>query len=129
MDNGNVYIGCDSQLHSDCCVFVTTICLHGGSQGTSRYFFKKEIRSEYNRGALRKRINDEVSKALEVFFLLTMHISNINVEIHVDIGKTERSKTRTFVDSVVGWVRSSGVSCKIKPDAWASASIADKHTK
>ena len=39
---GKVYIGCDSQLHSSKCTFVTVICLHGGVKKTSKYYFRKE---------------------------------------------------------------------------------------
>ena len=56
-------------------------------------------------------------------------ISDVSVEIHIDIGSTERSKTRGFVDSITGWVKGFGVDFQIKPNAWASASVADKHTK
>jgi predicted RNase H-related nuclease YkuK (DUF458 family) len=127
--SGKVYIGCDSQLHTDKCVFATVICLHGGLKKTSRYFFIKDICPADKKNILRIRINEEVSKALKVFFLLSEKIHNLDVEIHVDVGKTERSKTRKFADSIIGWVKSSGVSCKVKPNAWASASVADKHTK
>lgn len=128
-DNGKVYIGADSQIHGTSCTFVTAICLHGGDKKTSRYYFKRESQLEYNTGNLRYRINEEVSKALDVFLYLSETVPDINVEIHIDIGNTDRSRTRTLVDSITGWVRGFGVSYKIKPEAWASAAVADRHTK
>ena len=56
-------------------------------------------------------------------------VPDLQAEIHVDIGRTERSKTKGLVDSITGWVKGLGVTCKIKPEAWASAAVADKHTK
>ena len=128
-EGGKVYIGSDSQLSGNGCTFVTAICLHGGNKKTSRYYFKKEARFKYDRKNLRQRINDEVSNALNVFLYLNEKIPEIDVEIHIDIGKTDRSRTRGFVDTVTGWVRGVGATCKIKPEAWASASVADRHTK
>jgi predicted RNase H-related nuclease YkuK (DUF458 family) len=128
-DNGKVYIGADSQLHADSCTFVTAICLHGGSKKTSRYYFKRETKKKYDCKNLRRRIDDEVSNAIDVFLYLTEKIPGIDVEVHIDIGSTERSRTRSFVDTITGWVKGMGATCKIKPDAWASASVADRHTK
>ena len=51
------------------------------------------------------------------------------VEIHIDIGSTPLSKTRDLKDALGGWALGAGFSYKIKPDAWASASVADRHTK
>ena len=126
---GRIYIGADSQIHGSDCTFVTAICLHGGNNKTSRYYFKRESRRKYKNTTLRNRISDEVSEALEVFLHLTELAANLDIEIHIDIGNTERSKTRSFVDSITGWVKGFGVPCKIKPEAWASASVADRHTK
>ena len=129
LDTGKVYVGADSQLSGDTCTFATVMCLHGGFKKTSRYFFKKEkVLSESNR-VLRQRINQEVIRALSAFSLIIEAVPSVDIEIHVDIGSTDRSKTRAFVDSITGWVRGLGVTCKIKPDAWASASVADRHTK
>ena len=53
----------------------------------------------------------------------------MDIEIHVDIGTTAKSKTRELVDTMTKWTRGAGFKCKVKPDAWASAAVADKHTK
>jgi predicted RNase H-related nuclease YkuK (DUF458 family) len=128
-NGGKVYVGCDSQLSTDTCTFATAICLHGTGGGGGTYFFRKTRLSPKRFRVLRDRINAEVERSLDVAFLIKENVKNVDIEMHVDIGTTQRSKTRTFVDSITGWVRSAGVRCKVKPDAWASASIADKHTK
>ena len=129
LNEGKVYIGCDSQLHASTCTFVTAICLHGGIKKTSKYFFRKESEKKYDKNTLRSRIDAEVSRAIDVFIYMSENIDDLNIEIHIDIGSTERSKTRGFVESITGWVKAMGVDFKIKPNAWASASVADKHTK
>jgi len=128
--DGKIFIGTDSQINTKNCTFVTAICLHGaaGSSG-GRYFFyrTKDNISRYKN--LKVRIMQEVQRSIEI----ALHVIDKNpmsdVEIHLDIGSTERSKTRGYVDEFTGWTRSAGFSCKVKPEAWASASIADKHTK
>jgi len=126
---GKVYVGADSQLSGESCTFATVICMHGGLKKTSRYFFKKEKVMSASNKVLRLRINQEVTRALKAFLVIIESIPDADIEVHVDIGSTDRSKTRVFVDSITGWVRGLGVTCKIKPHAWASASVADRHTK
>lgn len=128
-DGGRVYVGCDSQLGSDLCTFATAICLHGGESKTSTYFFLKDRTKNKSMKDLRLRIDAEVSRAMDAVFLIIDSVPDVQIEMHVDIGRTVRSKTRKYVDSILGWVNGTGISCKIKPDAWASASVADRHTK
>ena len=127
--DGKVYVGADSQLGGEFCTFVTVICLHGGLDRNKKYFFKKEKVSAKKIGNLRHRINQEVIRSLSTLSFIVENVPRANIEIHVDIGMSDRSRTKPFVDSIVGWVKGLGVSCKVKPDAWASASVADRHTK
>jgi hypothetical protein len=47
------------------------------------------------------------------------------LEIHVDIG--QNGPTREMIREIVGMVRGSGFFVKIKPEAFAAATLADKH--
>ena len=127
--SGKVYVGADSQLASDFCTFATVVCLHGGTENTKKYFFMKERAPRSSYSNLRIRINEEVAKSLRALLLIVESVPDVDVEVHVDVGRSDRSKTRPFVDSIVGWVRGLGVPCKVKPEAWASASVADRHTR
>lgn len=127
---GKVFVGSDSQLSVNKCIFVTAICLHGapGTMG-GRYFFRKfkEHGSQYK--FLKLRIMKEVNYSIEIALDLLERYPQSDIEVHIDIGTSEKSATRKYVDEFMGWTKTSGFVCKIKPDAWASASIADKHTK
>ena len=129
-DGGKIFIGTDSQLRSTECVFVTAICLHGNLRKKyASYFFKKTVEKNPSVKILRERIMREGKRSVDIcMFLLEKH-PDADIEVHVDIGKNNKSATRFFVDSVRGWVRGTGVACKIKPNSWASSSIADHHTK
>ena len=127
---GRVFVGSDSQLSVDKCIFVSAICLHGahGTMG-GKYFFRKfkEHGSQYK--ILKLRIMKEVNYSIEIAADLIERYPQADIEVHIDIGSSEKSQTRKYVDEFTGWTKASGFSCKTKPHAWASASVADKHTK
>jgi predicted RNase H-related nuclease YkuK (DUF458 family) len=110
LSGGSVFIGTDSQLSPSVCTFASVICLHND--------VKRKL-----------RIMSEVHSSIEIGLIISEMFPRANVEIHIDIGSGERSRTRGYVDEFSGWVRSLGFKCKIKPDAWASFAVADKHTK
>jgi len=129
-DGGKIFIGSDSQLCNNTCIFATAICLHGakGSKG-GKYFFKrfKDKGPQYSN--LKLRIMSEVTHTLDVAMDLMGMFPDSDIEVHVDIGRGPRSKTSGYIDHIQGWAQSTGLICKVKPNAWASASVADKHTK
>lgn len=123
-----LFIGTDSQLSISACTFATAICLYSKSKGGTYFFRKQKVKSEkYN--TLKIRMLEEVHKTIEVAFLVLEETPTAQIEIHIDIGSTPKSKTRVYVDELKGWVTAAGFDCKIKPNAWASASIADRHSK
>jgi predicted RNase H-related nuclease YkuK (DUF458 family) len=128
---GKIFIGTDSQLSVESCTFATAICLHGAEGSTSggRYFFQRTIRKQDQYKILKVRIMQEVHRSIEIALQLFEENPKADIEIHLDVGTTDRSKTRTYVDELRGWTQSVGFKCRVKPNAWASASVADKHTK
>ena len=129
-NGGKIFVGTDSQLNHNFCLFATAICLHG-AKGTSggRYFFKKQKKKNSSYKVLRYRILQEVKHSIDISFKLLEKYPDADIEVHVDIGQTAKSKTRVFVDTVSGWLSGVGFQCRIKPDSWASSSVADCHTK
>jgi predicted RNase H-related nuclease YkuK (DUF458 family) len=126
--NEKLFIGTDSQLALPLCTFATAICLYSKSKGGTYFFRKQKVKnSKYN--ILKIRMLEEVHKTIDVAFLILEENPAAQIEIHIDIGSTVRSKTRIYVDELKGWVSAAGFDCKIKPNAWASASIADRHSK
>lgn len=53
--------------------------------------------------------------------------ADLNLEIHLDVGTN--GATKSLVKEVVGMVNGSGYPCKIKPDAFGAATVADRYTK
>ena len=78
--------------------------------------------------ALQNKIFEEVDCSLEIAKELSFYFPDAEIEVHVDVGKTNLSKTRIYVDTIKGWVTGLGYLFKIKPKSWASY-IADWHSK
>ena len=127
---GKVFVGTDSQLKSDCCVFVNAICLHKNTgKKYAKYYFNRSRLENSDYKILRVRIMKEVQESIQIALDLMEMNPEMDLEVHVDIGRTQKSATRKFADSISGWLKGVGIPCKMKPYSWASSSVADWHTK
>ena len=127
---GNVFVGTDSQIKTTCCLYVTAICLHGtGGNPPGLYFFKKLKEDKHSSKLLKTRIMQEVQYSIDIGTKLMEEYPLADIEVHIDVGSTPRSATRIYVDIIRGWLAGIGFKCKMKPNAWASSSVADWHTK
>ena len=129
--NGRIYIGTDSYIEKNRCAFATAICLHGADgQSGGKYFFRKVYYKRQNFSSLVQRILREVQDSIEIALNISEHIPTAKIELHLDISPASKNNgTSKFSDMVTGYARASGFDCKIKPHAWASQSVADKHSK
>lgn len=126
-----VYIGSDSFITQGKVCFASTICLHGTNLG-GRYFFyrEKQISSYYVN--LVSRITEETRRSVEIATILMdeCFIEPENIELHLDVSPfSANNGTSKFSDMLKGYVVGFGLDCKLKPDAWAGQTIADKHSK
>ena len=48
LNNGTVFIGCDSQITKESCVHSTVICMHGADNQHGGYYFLKEKKTTEN---------------------------------------------------------------------------------
>ena len=128
--DGTVYIGSDSMLQKQKCVFCTAICLLGDTKQSNRYFIKRTKNDAKEFKTLLQRITSEVQKSIDMGLKLLEYCPTIKIELHLDVSnKHAESKTSKFADMLIGYAKGSGFDCKIKPHAWASQSVADKHSK
>ena len=57
-------------------------------------------------------------------------IPHNNIEVHIDASPVEaKMKTSRFIEMLQGYVTGAGFIYKVKPNAWASQTVADKHSK
>ena len=126
-----VFIGTDSFISKSRTNFATAICLYGGDY-PSRYFFSRQYVPKNTYKVLVTRITEEVRRSVEMAeHLMENHkIKSEDIELHIEVSPFQ-SKTATskFSDMLRGYVTGAGFECKLKPDAWASQSVADKHSK
>ena len=128
--NGKIFIGTDSFISGKQCIFATAICLHGAEgQNGGKYFFKRSRSPKKNFPKLLVRILKEVQDSIMIAIKLSELFPGAELEIHLDIGAGKKSKTSKFISALTSYAKSAGFKCKIKPYAWASASVADKHSK
>lgn len=126
-----LFIGTDSFAASHKITFATVICVYGRGI-SSKYFFARDyIPKNYFR-TLPTRITEEVRRTVELaeFLRESYHIDPDRMELHLDISPFQAKKgTSKYADMLKGYVAGAGFQCKVKPDAWASQTIADKHSK
>ena len=123
-----LYVGCDSMLYSNYCTFSCIVAVHSNDLGIANYYFQKQKIADNKFNNLENKILKEIEIAISTASFLRDNIPSANIEVHIDIGNTEKNATRYLVDSAKGWVRGMGFDVKIKPNSWAS-SVADWHTK
>ena len=126
-----IFIGSDSFNRNKKTCFATAICLHGGNL-QSRYFFFKENENKKTFYNLISRITEETRRSIEVAsMLIDEYKFNIsNIELHLDISSANAGEgTSKFSDMLGGYVQGYGLEYRIKPNAWASQSVADRHSK
>lgn len=122
-----IIIGTDSQNTYKTKMVIVVCVLKEGKGGNFFYHidYLKKIKD------LNTKIYTEtelsLSLARELNQLLHEKGVRANVEIHVDIGR--KGKTKDLIQSILGWVNSEGLECKIKPYSFVASTIADKISK
>jgi predicted RNase H-related nuclease YkuK (DUF458 family) len=129
--NNKIFIGSDSFISRNRTCFVTTVCLltknHGG-----KYFLYKNFVPTKQYDILSVRITEEVRRSIELaeYFMNTHNILPNNIELHLDVSPfAAKNGTSKFSDMLRGYVQGYGFDCKLKPNAWASQTVADRHSK
>ena len=121
-------IGTDSHTR-DGTHFVTAIIVRRVGKG-ARYFYRHKYHERIR--SLRQKIYYETTTSLEVVQSIRERIAksflgHLKIEIHVDVGYA--GLTRDLIKEIVGMVVANGYHARIKPDASAASSAADRHTK
>lgn len=77
-------------------------------------------------GNIKTRMLTEVGFVVEAATAIIDYIGPRHLEIHLDLNADPRYKSNVAVQEAIGWVRAqTGLTPKIKPDAWASTHVAD----
>jgi len=131
IQGSKIFIGTDSFISKNKVCFASAVCLHGSSQG-GRYFFYKENLPKNQFIQLVSRITEETRRSVEIacLFMNEYGIDPQKLELHLDVSPfSANNGTSRYSDMLKGYVQGFGVDYRLKPDAWASQTIADKHSK
>ena len=126
-----IFIGTDSFNSNSLTCFASAVCLHGGEM-ESRYFFFKDYKQKNLYSQLVSRITEETTRSINIANLLIKEYKfNLsNIELHLDISpKSKNEKTSKYSEMLSGYVQGYGLGYQLKPNAWASQSVADRHSK
>jgi len=129
--SGRIFIGTDSILDKDDCVFAKAICLHGADdQSGGTYFINRKKEKSKSFKILATRMLAEVQKTVDIALKVSEHCPDASIELHLDISASiEKGETGKYADMLTGYARSAGFPFKVKPDSWASSAVADRHSK
>ena len=126
-----IFIGSDSFSSKNKTCFATAVCLHGEMTG-GRYFFFRDYLPKVQFNNLSSRVLEETRRSIEIFNMLVEEYNFLpsNIELHLDISPKEAgNKTSKYSDMLSGYVQGYGIKYQLKPNAWASQTVADKHSK
>lgn len=97
----------------------------GGMIVSSTYFhgFKQT-----NKELVNERMVYEVGKSVEVAYEIAplLDLYDIPLEIHADINPDPVHESNKALQQAVGYILGMGYKFKVKPDAWAASTAADK---
>jgi len=128
--NGKVFIGSDSFVDKKNYILSSVICLYNEEQRAGGvYFYSKEHLPRKDFLTLTQRLIHETTNSIELGMGISESIPNVKLELHLDINSDRKAASNKLADSLSGYVKASGFDCKIKPEAWAASTIADKHSK
>lgn len=126
-----VHVGTDSHRNrgagDSSHIFATVICLYEPGKGAT-YFYKRFIdKTKY--GSIHQRMIAEATLSINTSMDLAEYIKLNRLVVHSDTNSDSRYPTYKSTEIIRSWVKSLGCQFKCKPDAWASSSVADWHSK
>lgn len=119
-----VFVGCDSHLVGGKYVFAIVIALYKPGWGGRFFFFKRKTDNKRFMN-IKLRLLEETELAI----ISARKIRNVlplrDIVIHLDINPDCRFKSSTILSNATSYVIAAGFQIAVKPQAWASSSIAD----
>ncbi len=131
LKGSKMFIGSDSFISKQKICFASAVCLHGGELG-GRYFFFRDFVLKNQFSNLVSRITEETRRSVELadMFMSEYGFNPSDIELHLDVSPFGLNNgTSKYSDMLKGYVQGYGIDYRLKPDAWASQTIADKHSK
>lgn len=132
-----LWVGTDSHLKQQDFIFATVLVLsrEGATQSERlRLYFVHRTRvplkhyKDHLGSGLRRRLVDEVQRSVDLALLIQSETA-LEPIVHVDVNASEVHKSGRYAKQLSNYVKGCGFDVEIKPNAWASSGVADKHSK
>jgi predicted RNase H-related nuclease YkuK (DUF458 family) len=134
--NTRIYIGTDSSRFVENNVwyarYVTVLVVHKDGSRGCKIFREEHVARDYDNKKNRPsiRLMTEVQKSCELYTQLASLIDSYDIEIHLDISTNEKNGSSCVATQAAGYVLGvTGLEAKMKPEAWAASTSADRYTK
>ena len=121
-----VHVGADSHVIGSKLILAVAICLYRPGNG-GIYFFCRDIKARMSNRNLQFRLNNEVAASISVAEKLALQ--NRLITVHADISANPAHKSFQYTKQLCSFIKGMGYLFKIKPESWASSSVADSHAK
>lgn len=126
-DPEEIFIGCDSQPVKDNVIFVEAVCVRKESKG-GRFWTRKHKVSKSKIPALNLRLIHEVNMACMTAIEIRDR-TGCSITVHADVSPHKKNKSNKVAEQVISYIKGLQFKYAIKPDSWASCSVADRRTK
>ncbi len=120
-----VCIGSDSQVRGAVVEFATVIVFLREKKGGFMFINNTKM---VKKMSIRERMILEVSKSVEIAYMLCDLLDkyNVELEVHADINTDPHFQSNLALKEAMGYILGMGFVFKAKPDAFASSYCADK---
>lgn len=131
----HIVIGTDSQNFSDTKVVAVIAVQCEGHGGIYFYNVERIERIQDVRQKLNYETQTSLTYADNLIEILESNkeyeelFLNTSFAIHIDAGHNPAGKTKELIPALVGWIKSCGYDCEVKPDSYAASSVANKISK
>ena len=121
-----ICVGTDSQVKTQTINFASVIAVVREKHGGFMYINRSSIRR--NGIQIKERLIMEVGKSVDIAYQINevLHKHNIPLEVHADISQDEDCLSHVALKEALGYIKGMGFEFKVKPDAFASSSCADR---
>lgn len=118
-------IGTDSQVRGEDVEFATVIVFLREGRGGFMFIRNEKLRQQMG---IRERMILEVGRSVDIAYQLCDLLDryHIPLEVHADINTDPHFKSNIALREAMGYIMGMGFAFKMKPEAFASSSCADK---
>jgi predicted RNase H-related nuclease YkuK (DUF458 family) len=132
-ESTKIYIGSDSERHRRGGVwfadYAVVVVIHKDGKHGAKVFGEITTERDYDQAKDRPRMRlmNEVMKAAQLYLDLADAIGDRQCEVHIDINPNHKHGSSCVISEAVGYIRGmTGVTPRVKPEAWAASIAADK---